>query len=497
MADEKEPLGVIARLSSAYRALRRPEKSVPQTRAPESPRMVPRRGGRLSADNPDLFPSLAGAMFSTYTEPSADETYRDLNLDSRTLSRISPQKLLDLLADLSPDVSRALWDFLRLCNPGWEVKVFRPGADEPDETLTGEVKAFLDTLDDLYGSVDIVFGRLYLGAFLRGAFCSELVLGLDGRTPVDLATPDPATIKFERAADPVRGEVWRPFQWQRGQRVYLDSPTFRYVPVDPFPGRPYGRPVAAPALFTTLFLLGLLHDLKRVVQQQGYPRLDISVLTEKLNALIPADAKTDAVKFKEWSDAAIQQVQDFYDELEPDDAFVHLDTVEMGKPVGTVDSSSLGAVDGLIQALERMSTRALKTMPLLMATTDGVSEANANRQWEIFAAGVKSMQHYCETMLERLLTLGLRAQGAEARVEFRFSELRAAELLRDAQVEKMQIENEVRKRNEGWISQDDASQKITGHDAVGEAPAIPTPGNAGNVGAVQAEPGSERKLKAV
>ncbi len=477
---------------------RRAAKPAPkQERAAEAPRMVPRRGGRLSADNPELFPSLAGAMWQTYTPPSSDETFRDYNLDSQTLSRISPQNLLDLLADLSPDVSRALWDFLRLCNPGWEVKAFRPGADEPDEELTANTRAFLDTLDDLYGSADIVFGRLYLGAFLRGAFCAELVLGRDGRTPVDFATPDPATIKFDRAGDDVRGEVWRPFQYQSGQKVYLDAPTFRYVPVDPFPGKPYGRAVAAPALFTTLFLLGLLHDLRRVVQQQGYPRLDISVLTEKLSALIPTDAKTDAVKFKEWSDAAIEQVQSFYDELEPDDAFVHLDTVEMGKNVGTVDSSSLGAVDGLIQALERMSTRALKTMPLLMATTDGVSEANANRQWEIFAAGVKSMQHYCETMLERLFTLGLRAQGYEARVEFRFSELRAAELLRDAQVEKLQIENETRKRNEGWITQDEAAQAVTGHDAVAEAPAIPTPNNAGNVGAVQAEPGGERKLKAV
>src|SRR5690606_28043428 len=141
-------------------------------------------------------------------------------------------------------------------------------------------------LDDHYGSVDIVFGRLFMSAFLRGALFAELVLDSGGRVPVDLATPDPISVRFRRVQDPQRGPIWQPGQWQGGEFVPLDRPTVRYTPVDPFPGSPYGRPLAAPSLFTTLFLLAMLHDIRRVVQQQGYPRLDISLDTEKMATLL-------------------------------------------------------------------------------------------------------------------------------------------------------------------------------------------------------------------
>ena len=44
-----------------------------------------------------------------------------------------------------------------------------------------------------------------------------------------------------------------------GQWVALDRDTIRYVPIDPFPGKPTGRSLAAPALFPALFLIALLH----------------------------------------------------------------------------------------------------------------------------------------------------------------------------------------------------------------------------------------------
>ena len=182
--------------------------------------------------------------------------------------------------------------------------------------------------------------------------------------PVDLVMPDPRWIYFRRVADPVRGPVWEPFQWQQGQQVSLAVPTFRYVPVDPFPGSPYGRSLASPALFGAVFALALLHDLRRVVQQQGYPRLDISISLEQLLLAMPPELKNDPAQapqaLQSWVDQVIAEVKRAYSALEPDDTYIHTDIVTLNKPVGTVDASSLGAVDGLITALERMATRALR-----------------------------------------------------------------------------------------------------------------------------------------
>ena len=250
-------------------------------------------------------------------------------------------------------------------------------------------------------------------------------------------------------------------QWQGAKWVALDRETIGYIPVDPFPGSPYGRPLATPALFSSLFLLGLLHDLRRVVAQQGYPRLDVEVKLAELLETMPADLESDPERVKQWISETLDEISDAYSALEPDDAYVHTSVISINRPVGTVNSSSLSAVDGLIRGLERMATRALKSMPLLMGSNESVSETHANRQWEIHVAGIKSIQHLCETLMGRLFTLALQCQGIQAQAVLRFAELRASEELRDAQTEAVRIENATLKYQQGWISQDQAAEEVT------------------------------------
>jgi hypothetical protein len=415
-------------------------------------------GGRLSRD--DVSGTLSALRI--LAPPNAgDADWRVLAFDHRALDRLPAQKLLEILNNLSPDVSKANWDFLRFCNPGWEAKVFRPGGKTPFPRGQTALDQMLDSLNDLHGAFDVVISRLFMGPFLRGAFFAELVLDLDGKDFVDIATPDPGTARFERWVDPVRGPYWQLGQYQAGGFVPLDRSTIRYIPIDP-QFSPYGRAMAAPALFTTLFLLGLLHDMRRVVSQQGYPRLDIMLSLEKLKETMPEDLAENPAKVKAWVDSAIVAVQNFYAHLSPDDAYVHTDAITLNRPVGTVDASSLAGLSPIIERLERQSVRALKTMPITFGITDGVSEANANRQWEIHVAGIKALQHLCETLLERLFGLALQAQGIPARVEFRFAELRSSEELRDQQTLQLKINNAKLAELSKYVTHDQAAMMVTG-----------------------------------
>lgn len=428
--------------------------------------------GRASLDNADSFLSRVW----TFAPPSDfDANWQLLQLDIRNLDRMTPARLMELLADFSPEVSRALWDFLRLCNPGFETKALRPGTDTQDETAQQATDAFIAALADQYGTFDIVVGRLFMGPPLRGAFCAELVLDRRGRLPLDIATPDPAGIRFRKRIDPDRGEVWEPGQWQNGQWVSLAIPTFRYIPVDPMPNTPYGRPLYAPALFVAIFLLGTLHDLKRVIQQQGYPRLDLSVAVPEAFTKNPGSISPESLQT--FMQNLVDRVSAAYAQLDPDDAYIHTDNVTVNRPVGAVDANSLAGIDAVIAFLERMAVRALKTMPLMLSIPESSTEAEANRQFEIFAASIKSIQHYCETLLERLFTLALEAQGIQAQVKFRFAEMRAAEMLRDAQTEQTLIANAARLRDEGWITQDEASMRVTGKPAAAPGPVRQTAGS--------------------
>lgn len=419
-----------------------------------SPRAI--AGGRVSMDND------TDGWFGRdrIVEPPGDyeDEWRLGNFDANTLSRVSPARLIEILSDLSPEISRALWDFQRLFNPGWELKALRPGGKTEYPRAQKVLDAFIGTLNQRHGTVDVLFGRFSMSAFWRGALFGELVLDESGRMPLDIVAPDPINVRFRKVKDAVLGTVYEIGQWQNGEWVSLDLPTVAYVPVDPALNSPYGRPMVSPALFTALFLLTMLHDLKRVVQQQGYPRLDISIDLEKMAANFD-DVSSDPRKYQEWADALVQMVIDAYSRLEPDDAYVHTSTVTVNRPVGAVDASSLGAVDALIKANERMATRALKTMPLMMGLDQSTNETDSNRQWEIFAAGIKSVQHYAETLLKRFFQLALECQGIQADITFNFAELRAAEELRDEQTRTMRINNAKAEFEAGWIDNDEAAQR--------------------------------------
>lgn len=424
------------------------------------PRQVGHARARVSLDSPD---SLFFGNFSSVAAPNYEREWREGQFDDRTLDRIDTPELLLRLVDLSPEVSLGLWDYLRFSNAGWTAKAYRQGGSEKVEDARAQavVDAYLDQLKRLYGSVDVVLNRLYLSAFLRGAFLGELVLDATGRTPVDMATPDPKTVQFERRNDPLRGQVFIPYQMQGGKRVYLDGDTIRYVPLDPAPGSPYGRAIASPAVFACLFDMGLLRDLKRVVQQQGYPRLDLTLVGENLSNWLPPETIADPEKLTRAVDDLIRQMEQKYADLQPDDAFIHTDSIVVGRPAGAIDSSSLGAVDGLTRYLERKLVRACKSAGFLFTLSESTTETQANRQIEAYLSGIQAGQHLCESLLEHLLNVALAAQGIRATVEFRFAVVRASEMLRDTQVDRERTLVGALRYYLGYYSQDEACEYAT------------------------------------
>lgn len=424
------------------------------------------RRARVSQDRPDQ--NLFGGLLN-FSLPDEDADWRTLDLDRQPLGKQSVSDLVERLASLSPDLSKALWDFLRFTNPGYECHALRQESEEVDNRADALLQEFMRLLQRRHGSCDVVFGRLFITAFLRGGFFAELVLDNAGRVPLELATPDPRFLHFEKTPDDDMGFVWRPFQYQQGKKVYLDRETIAYVPVDPLPAQPTGRALAVPAVFPLLFGLSILHDMRRVVSQQGYPRLDIAISMERLRASMPPNIAGDPMQWKAWIESIVREVAQSYSILEPDDAYVHTDVTTVNRPVGTVDSSSLGAIDGIITMLDRQAIRALKTMPLLFGNNESTTETHANRQWEIHVAGIKALQHLCEGLLERLLTLALQVQGVQSRVKFRFAELRAAELLRDAQVVNQNLRNAALAYALGYVSQDAAAGMALGRAEADQA----------------------------
>lgn len=123
--------------------------TVPQPRVPLASNGMPT--GRASWDT-SL--QLFGPNTSIVMPPEeAVESWRILDLDAATLRNISATRLLQVLSDASPDVSRALYDAHTMINPGWEATAYRldsPRLGHKKGQLA--VDKFFDMLGRMHGA---------------------------------------------------------------------------------------------------------------------------------------------------------------------------------------------------------------------------------------------------------------------------------------------------------------------------------------------------------
>ena len=424
------------------------------------------RSARVSHDGP--FGRMTNVIIPP---PDYNGTWKTLALSDNVVGKLSSAQLAMAVVDVVPSVSRAFWDFIQMFDPGWSIEVTYPDSKRVFRKADKALRAFIERLTVQHASFATITARMAASAFLRGAICMELVLNKEGTEPVDLAQPDAASITFKKVIDPERGEIFMPGQMQGGTWVALDSPRFRYAPIHPLPGVPYGRPMIAPAMFMALFQLGMYQDLRRVIAQQGYPRMVISIDAEQVRELNGID-NTDTLN--EAMDALIDSVQDVWAQLEPDDVYIAPSTITVNRPVGAVDNVSLDGAQAMIEALGREMTLGLKTNPLMMGMEQGISEAVGNRQWEVYVAGIKAIQHLGEHVLEYMFRLALQAQGFQADVKFRFAEIRGSEEMRDATTLQLKLQNAQTAEDLGYMERNEASVYAVGHvAATKERPAQP------------------------
>lgn len=406
-------------------------------------------GGRLTREKEG--PTLS-SFFTVQPPAEPEEDWQKLNLDEQTLKNISARNLKELLINLSPEINLALWHFLRFCNPGYEIKCDKKSAQKV-------IDEFIEELDRMYGSFDILLSKIFTGCFVRGAIFVELVLNRNGTEAIDLVVLDPAVARFKEAVHPERGPIDELGQYHDGQWVsYQDDETIIYAALDPMLDGYYGRSLISSSLFAAVFLLGLLHDLRRVISQQGYPRLDISIDLEKLTASMPIEERNDPEKLERWIKAAIKEIGDYYSALEPDDAFVHTDASTVNATAAA--AASLQGIETIIRFVERMLIRSLKSSPILMGSNETVTESHADRQWAIHMAGIRSVQNRLKKVLQRILGVVLQVRGIQSKITVTFDELDASEGLKKAMTEYQITLAILQKVSGGLITLEDAQDEM-------------------------------------
>lgn len=395
-------------------------------------------------------------------------------IDMTKLQNYTADELLELLISTHPDVSFALYNYLRMGDTPLTLTAKKADgdADKRGQKLLDELKAMLNTPLPSPGyqhgrSLDKLDTIQRMMIMVRGACAGEVVLNDRCTDVVDIVPVDPSTIWFRREAGtgrlvpwqyvrnplPLVGEEWF------GNYKKIDTPTFIYEEFDPMVDDPYGRTPMLPVLQVVFFHMQVLQDLKAVVHNQGYPRLDISMLEEVLIKNMPNNIKNDPQKQSQFLKERLEEFEQHFSSLNPDDSLIHWDSVKIGYLQGG-NSGPMIDVKKLIDIIDTQMATGLKTLLTMLSRHQGSTESYSSIDTKIYIKNVESARSVTKRFWQRAFSLCARVRGAQIRVEVDYLPI---DLRSENEVEKdrkAKLDNFTALEREKYITPLEAAEEI-------------------------------------
>jgi hypothetical protein len=323
---------------------------------------------------------------------------------------------IEFLKKVNPDVSMAVWNFVRLANQGNSIEFYAPGKSKDRLTnLESEWRDFAARINEISNSgLDGLIDQFHYSSFLLGAMGCEVEVTEDRNDIYDVYPVKPQTIKWELLEIDGR-KTWVPYQYVGMNKVYLDKKhaNFFWVPADPDIGDPRGTLQLTPVLQAIDFQMQILQDLQAVLHHQGWPRDDYEISLERMLAMCPAHIRNDTTKLEEWIEKQYNNVVSTLQKIKPDSDIVHFDDVKRNMGANNSNGRSLD-VRAINELVDTQTLSGLKQMAIFMNRNQGVTESWGTVQFRIFCSGIASCQRGSKRLIEEIARLWLRVNGYQA-----------------------------------------------------------------------------------
>lgn len=401
--------------------------------------------------------------------------YRSRTTDVLQTLRQIPEEstAIDFLKRVTPDVSMAVWNFVRLSNLGHTMEFYAPNTERRlanIETLWNtEFAPRVNAISNagMDGLIDI----LHQSAYMKGAQAVEVEVNDDRTDIIDVYPIIPQTIEWNWEERNGR-KVLIPYQQQSMKKVSLEpgKANFYWVPVDPDIDDPRGTLILAPVIQAMDFYMQILTSIQAILAHQGFPRYDMSMNLEKIMNSMPASVKSNEKKTKEWLLERWNEIRDVMRSLAPTDDFIHYDDLVVELLEGANSNRSVD-VRALTEMLDIQTLGGSKQMAIFMNRNSGVTETWGTVQFRIFCSGIASIQRGSKRLIEEVARLWLRVKGIQAVPKFTHNII-------DWNSEEQRFQVQLLKQQFyaiavalGWITNDQAASEVMGvENAVGDMP---------------------------
>lgn len=382
---------------------------------------------------------------------------------------------IEFLKKVNPDVSMAVWNFVRLANQGNEIQFYTPGKARSRMTyLEDDWREFAARINEISNSgLDGLIDQLHYSSFLLGAMGVEVEVTEDRTDIYDIYPVKPQTIYWE-LGDVDGHKKWIPYQWQMGKKVPLDRQhaNFFWVPADPDIGDPRGTLTMTPVLQAIDFQMQILQDLQAVLHHQGWPRDDYEINLERLMTYCPAHIKNKPAELQAWMQLQYNNVVNTLKSIKPDSDIVHFDDVKRNQGQNNNSGRSLD-VRAINELVDVQVLNGAKQMGILTNRVGGLGQTESwgSITFKIFTDGILSCQRGSKRLIEEIARLWLRVKGIQAIPVFSHNVVNWENEEQRMTVQLMKEQFWVIAQLMGWVDANTACQETIGNErAVSDTP---------------------------
>lgn len=377
---------------------------------------------------------------------------------------------IEYLKRVNPDVSMAVWNFVRLANQGNEMHFYAIDGKTRRTDLEDKWRDFASRVNEISNSgLDGLIDQLHYSSFLLGAMGVEVEVTPDRKDIYDVYPIKPQTIEWE-LKDINGRKTWVPFQYDMHKKVYLDpsNANFFWVPADPDIGDPRGTLTMTPVLQAIDFQMQILQDLQAVLHHQGYPRNDIEIVLERLMTYCPPHIKNNPKELQNWLNEQHNNIVNMMENIAPDSDYIHFDDVKINMTNGANGGRSLD-VRAITELVDVQVLNGLKQLGTFANRAAGKTETWSTVEFLIMTQGIKSCQRGSKRLIEEIARLWLRVQGEQGVAKFQHGVVNWQSEEDKQTVALMKQEYYVIAQLMGWIDGNKAAQEVMGtKGAVGE-----------------------------
>lgn len=335
-------------------------------------------------------------------------------------------KLIRQYVAASPDLSSALFSFLRLGIPS----DFAAIARNPDGTVNPEATSLVQQLiarmnyiapEKSYGggtSLRSIAEQLGRELILYGSLAAELVLD-KSRLPTRIQPISVTQIEYWPGPD---GKSFDPIQVMSGEKISLNLPTVVILKLDQDILEAYSESMFQSALRPVQFSEQLAQDIHSILSRSIHPRVHVKIDSEKfMKNGLSQEAQLDPEKANQELAALVSTLENKVSTLKPEDALVYLDT--LGIETENSGNSGLSTEYQTLQAIadSRLAAGA-KTMPAVLGK--GGNQNTASAEVMLFVRAAEgAVKTKLDEAFSRLFTTACRLFGMDVYVDFKFDDV--------------------------------------------------------------------------